>query len=106
MSMMSALGLAETIDLTGVPTCPLCLLDLAQTIRDGNRPSPALVARTTDWVFLESGDAIRAAVVRARMDEIPAAEDALRALDRQGHRSAFAQAVVCRLACELAGELG
>jgi hypothetical protein len=102
---MSALELAEIIDLSDVRTCPLCLLELAQAIRDGKRASPSLVARTTDWVWLESGDAIRTAVVRARMREIMAAEEALRALDAEGHRSAFARAVVYRLACALAVEL-
>jgi hypothetical protein len=102
---MSVLDLAETVDLSSVPTCPLCLLELAWAIRDGERPSPALVARTTDWVLLESREAIRTALVRARMQEVPAAEEALRALDREGHRSAIARAIVYRLARALADEL-
>jgi hypothetical protein len=102
---VSALELAATIDLDGVPTCPLCLLELAWKIRDGERPSPGLVARTADWVWLESGKAVREAVVRARMQEVPFAEEALRDLDETGFRSGFARAIVCRLARELAEEL-
>jgi hypothetical protein len=102
---VSALELAARIDLDGVPTCPLCLLELAWKIRDGECPSPSLVARTADWVWLESGEAVREAVVRARMQEAPFAEEALRELDEGGFRSGFARAIVCRLARELAAEL-
>lgn len=102
---MSALELAATIDLDGVPTCPLCLLELALKIREGERPPSGLVARTADWVWLESGEAVREAVVRARMHEVPFAEAALRELDERGFRSGFARAIVSRLARELADEL-
>jgi hypothetical protein len=102
---MSVLELAATIELDGVPTCPLCLMELAWKIRDGERPSRDLVARTADWVWLESGEAVRAAVVRARMQEAPFAEEVLRDLDVNGCDGAFARAVVLRLARELAGEL-
>jgi hypothetical protein len=101
----AAIELAAEIDLEDVPTCPLCLLELAWEIRDGRRPARALVARTTDWVWRESGDAVHEAVVRARMEERPFAEDALADLDQNGWRSGFAEAVVCRLARELAEEL-
>jgi hypothetical protein len=50
---------------------------------------------------MESGDAVREAVVRARMQEIPLAEEALRELEEAGWRSTFAGAVVRRLASEL-----
>jgi hypothetical protein len=102
---MSALELAAEIDLDGVPVCPACLLELAWKIRDGERPTPALVARTTDWIWMESGEALREAVVRARMEERPFAEEALRDLEVNGWRGAFAKAVVWRLAWELAEEM-
>jgi hypothetical protein len=102
----AAIELAAEIDLDGVPTCPLCLLELAWEIRDGRRPSRGVVARTTDWVWMESGDAVHEAVVRARMEERPFAEDALAELEQKGWRSGFAEAVVYRLARELAEELG
>lgn len=81
-------------------------MDLTETIRHGRRPSTALIRRTTDWVWMESGEAVRAAVVRARMEEQPFAEEALRDLDARGWRGGFAQAVVLRLAHALAEELG
>lgn len=55
---------------------------------------------------MESGEGVRRAVVRARMEEHPLAEEALRDLELKGWRSGFAEAVVLRLARELAGELG
>jgi hypothetical protein len=101
---LGALQLAAEIDLDGVPTCPLCLLDLAWETRQGT-PSRALLKRTTDWVWIESGEAVKALVVRARMREVPFAEEALRDLELNGGRGRFAETVVWRLACELAEEL-
>jgi hypothetical protein len=103
---VSALELAAKIDLGGVPYCTLCLMDLTEEVRHGRRPSPALVRRTVDWVWMESGKAVRAAVVRARMEEQPFAEEALEDIDARGWRSGFAEAVVLRLARELAEEFG
>jgi hypothetical protein len=103
---LGVLELAGEIDLDGVPICPLCLFDLAWTIHQGESPSPRLVKRTTDWVWMESGEAVKAVVVRARMEERPFAEDALRDLELNGFRGRFAEAVVRRLACELAEEMG
>lgn len=54
---------------------------------------------------MESGEAVREAVVRARMQERPFAEEALRELELNGWRSDFAEAVVWRLARRLADEL-
>jgi hypothetical protein len=100
-----SLQLAAEIDLDGVPVCPACLLELAWEIRDGRTPSRGLVTRTTDWIWIESGDAVKEAVVRARMEERPFAEEALRDLDLNGRRGTFAEAVVLRLARELAEEI-
>jgi hypothetical protein len=105
MLALGALQLAQEIDLDGVPTCPLCLLDLAWEIREGRTPSGALVKRTTDWVWMESGEAVKRVVVRARMQEVPFAEDALRDLELNGWHGRFAETVVWRLACELAHEM-
>jgi hypothetical protein len=103
---VSILELAETIDLDDVPYCTLCLMDLTEEIRHGRKPSRALIKRTVDWVWMESGKAVRAAVVRARMEERPFAEEALQELDAKGWRSPFAEAVVLRLAHGLAEEFG
>jgi hypothetical protein len=102
----AALELAGKIDLAGVPTCPMCLFDLAWEIHQGRMPSRGLVSRTADWVWMESGDGVKEAVVRARMEEHPSAEEALRDLEVNGWRGRFAQTVVWRLACELAAEMG
>ena len=100
--MLGSLQLAAEIDLTGVTVCPACLLELAWKIRDGDKPSPGLISRTTDWIWMESGDAIKEAVQRARMEQRPFAEDALRDLELNGWRGRFAEIVVLRLAHELA----
>jgi hypothetical protein len=103
--VLSSAQLAAEIALTGVPVCPACLLELAWKIRDGDKPSHGLIARTTDWIWMESGDAIKEVVVRARMEERPFAEEALRDLELNGWRGKFAEAVVLRLAHELAEEM-
>ena len=102
---MSARELAETLDLEGVPVCAACLLELAWKIRDGERIWPATVTHIAGWIWGESGEAIHAAVVRARMQEVPFAEDALSELAEKGFRSSFARALVLRLARELADDL-
>ena len=106
MSERGVLELANEIDLEGIPVCPLCLLDLAVEIEQGRQPPRALVTRTVDWVWMESEEAVREAVVRARMEERPFAEEALRELEVNGWRSDFAEAVVWRLARRLAEEIG
>jgi hypothetical protein len=102
---LAALLLATEIDLDGVPTCPLCLLELAFELREGREPSRSLVSRTTDWVWMESGAAVRERVVDARMGERAGAESALRDLELNGWRGRFAEAVVLRLARQLADEI-
>jgi hypothetical protein len=101
-----ALTLAAEVDLDGVPTCPMCLFDLAWEIHEGRTPSRGLVSRTVDWVWMESGAGVREAVVRARMEEHPFAEEALRDIEVNGHHGKFAEAVVWRLASEMAEEMG
>jgi hypothetical protein len=102
---LAALQLASEIDLDDVPHCPACLLELAWAIVEERAPPRALITRTLDWVWSESGEAVRALVVHARMEERPGAEAALRDLELNGFRGRFAEAVVLRLAHELADEI-
>ena len=106
MLVRAARELAAEIDLDAVQACPLCLWDLAWEISQGRTPSPTLVAQTADCVWMEGGDAVKEAVVRARMEERPLAEEGLRDLELNGWRSRFAEAVVWRLARQLADEIG
>lgn len=101
----AALELATEVDIEGVEACPLCLWELAWAIHRREKPSRALVARTVEWVWLEIEDSIQEAVVRARMEERPFAEEVLRELKLNGWRSGFAEAVVWRLAREFANEM-
>jgi hypothetical protein len=92
---------AAEIDLGDVPICQLCLLELAWEIRDGRKPSRGLIKRTVEWIWSESGESLKEAVVRARMDERPHAEEALRDLELINRRyGRFAEAVVMRFALE------
>jgi hypothetical protein len=100
-----AVELANEVDLEGVHVCLLCLWELAWQIKQGKKPARALVTRTVDAVWVEIGVAVREAVARARMQEHPFAEDALRELEENGWQSGFAEAVVWRLARELAEEI-
>jgi hypothetical protein len=102
---LAAAQFANAIDLTGVRTCPLCLLDLAWKIREGERPHPSIVARTADWIWCESKDDFKRAVLRARMREVPGAEEALRDLEVNAWRGPYFRALVVHLAGELADEL-
>jgi hypothetical protein len=102
MSALPALQRAAEVDLDRVPSCPLCLLDLALEIQSGEQPSRGLVSRTVDWVWMESGEAVREAVVRARMEKPAGAEEALRDIELNGWRGRFAEAIVLRLASQLA----
>ena len=54
---------------------------------------------------MESGEAFRDALVRARMEERPFAEEALRDVKLNGWRGIFAEALILRLGHELADEL-
>lgn len=83
----------------------MCLFDLAWEIHQGRTPARALLSRTADWVWIESGEAVKEAVVQGRMGEHPFAEDALRDLELNGWRGRFAETVVWRLACGLANEM-
>lgn len=96
---------AEALALDEVAACPLCLLELAWDIRDGKTPHWQTVARVASWTWPEISESLVAAVVEARMREVPSAEDALRDLREREDRTPLARAVVLRLAAELAGDL-
>lgn len=98
--------MAAEIDLDGVPICSMCLFDLAWEIHQGRKPTRGEIRRTVDWIWSESGEAVKEVVVRARMEEQPFAEEALRDLELNGCRGKFAEAIVWRLALEMAGEMG
>ena len=101
LSERTAAELSDEIDLATLGACPLCLFDLAWELI----PTRQLVNRTADWVYLEIEDALRQAVTRSRMREVPYAEDALYDLEVNGSRGLLVRAVVERLAAALAAEM-
>ncbi len=105
MDRRAAQEFVRELDLAALPACPMCLFELAWATYEGKRVHPSTVTRTVNWVWLEIEDALRAAVVHARMREVPGAEDALHDLDRKGARSALVRAVVVRLADLMAEEI-
>jgi hypothetical protein len=105
LSERTAAELIDELDLDRLGACPLCLFDLAWTLHRGRTPSHGLVNRTADWVWLEIEESLNAAVVSARMREVPHAEDALYDLELNGWRGILVRSVVLRLAFDLAAGL-
>jgi hypothetical protein len=101
----SAAEVADAIDLHALGACPLCLLELALAFREGPTPSRQLLSTTADWVYLEIADSLESAVVEARMQEVPRAEDALNDLSAHGWRSPLVRVVVEQLARDMADEM-
>ncbi len=100
----AARAFAAELDTEGFPACPLCLWELAWAIFRGDAVRRTLVARTAEWIWPDIDDALRTAVVNARMREVAGAEHALRELDEKGWQSVFAFVIVERLAQRLAEE--
>ena len=93
------------LDVRALPACPLCLFDVAWMLSEGQRVHPSTVTRTVNWVWLEIDRALPRLVLKARMREVPGAEEALADLDRRGVRSTVTRAVVVRLAELMAEEI-
>lgn len=102
---LAAARFATEVDLEGVGYCPACMLELAWKIRDGETPSHGLISCTADSIWGESEDGFRRALFRARMREVPGAEEALRDFELNAWRGRYFQAIVFRLAQELAEEM-
>jgi hypothetical protein len=105
LSERTAAEFIDELDLDRLGACSMCLFDLAWTLREGRRPTHGLVNRTADWVWLEIEESLTSAVVRARMREVPHAEDALYDLELNGWEGILVRAVVLRLASEMAAEM-
>jgi hypothetical protein len=105
LSERTAAEFIDELDLDRLGACSMCLFDLAWALREGRRPTHGLVNRTADWVWLEIEDTLKSAVVRARMREVPHAEDALYDLELNGWEGVLMRAVVLRLASEMAAEM-
>lgn len=96
---------ADALALDEIFACPACLLELAWDIHAGKTPHWQTVARTASWVWPELSKSLLSAVVKARMRELPYAEDALRDLREREDRCPLARAVVFRLATAMAADL-
>jgi hypothetical protein len=103
LTEQAAAELVESLELDGIPVCPMCLFDLAWTMHTG-KIERGLVRRTCSWVWPEIADAVRSAVLAARMREVPHAEDALDDMTERGGRGVVARRVVTVLARRLADE--
>ena len=105
LSERTAAEFIDELDLDRLGACPMCLFDLAWTLREGRRPTHGLVNRTADWVYLEIKATLKTAVVRARMHEVPHADDALYDLELNGWRGILVRSIVLRLASGMADEM-
>jgi hypothetical protein len=104
LSEQAAIDLIESLELDDIPVCAMCLFDLAWAMHTGSRSRHRLLWSTCSRVWPEIADGIRVAVGRARMREVPHAEDALRDMAGRDHRGVFARRVVSELARRLANE--
>ena len=106
MKTDAARAFVAELDLAGVFACPACLFELAWKLHDGRRVYPQTVTATAGWTWPEIEPGLRAAVVEARMCELPGAEEALRDIEERAWRGAVARFVVERLAGDMADEIG
>jgi hypothetical protein len=99
--------IVDRIDLPSLPICPLCHLDLAFAIRDGEarRAIAAITTRTCGWVWGEIETELRAQLRRASMREQAWADEALADLDAHGFRSQIVRGLVTRVATVMAAEI-
>lgn len=97
--------LAEELDTDSVFACSACLFDLAWSIYQGERLHWQTIGATARTTWFEMAASLEAAVVEARMREVPFAEDGLADLRERTFQSALARAVVHRLAVGMAEEI-
>jgi hypothetical protein len=102
-----AAEIVDRIDLRALPICPLCHLDLAFAIRDGEarRAIAAITTTTCGWVWGEIETELRAQLRRASMREQAWADEALADLDAHGFRSRIVRELVTRVATVMADEM-
>jgi hypothetical protein len=100
----AAADLVDTLELERIPYCPMCFFDLAWAMHTGGSLR-GLVRSTTLWVWPDISDAVQAVVVRARMRDVPHAEEALRDLTERKAGGVLARRVFTALARRLADEI-
>ena len=105
MDKAAAEAFARELEVERLPACAMCLFELAWPLSQGRRVHPSTVTRTVNWVWGEIEDALRETIVKARMRELPGAEDALADVDEKGVGGRVARAVVVRLAEQMAEEI-
>ncbi len=102
-----AAEIVDRIDLRSLPICPLCHLDLAFAIRDGEarRALAGITTTACSWVWGEIETELRAQLRRASMREQAWADEALADLDAHGFRSRVVRELVTRVATVMADEM-
>ena len=103
----TANDIVDLLDVETVPACGLCLLELACAMHE-RRPSheiDAVLARTCDWIWLESDSEIEARIARLAMRGAPNAEAAARDVRLNGYESRVVRVLVARLARRMADEM-
>ena len=103
----TAYDIVEALDLETVPACALCLFELARAMHE-RRPSheiAAVLATTSDWIWLETDSEIEARLARLAMRGVPHAEAAARDVRLNGCESRVVRVLVARLARRMADEM-
>jgi hypothetical protein len=106
LTEQTAAEFVDSLDLRGVPFCPLCLFDLAWALHTEKTRTGGLLRWTCAWMWEDIGDPVEEAVLCARMSEVAHAEDALRDVRERGAGGLVARRIVLLLARRLAAEFG
>lgn len=103
---ITSLAARIEVDLSSSGVCPACLSFVSFALEEGDERRIAGQVRKMAPDLWEDGlgPVVRAALIRAAGSGDPGAAEALRDLGERGARSAIFQAVVRRLAGELAEE--
>jgi hypothetical protein len=98
------LALLLDVDLHSRGVCPACLSLVALALEDGDerRVAGRITSVAPDLWAEGLGEAVRAALERAGVGNIPAVAEALTELEQASFRSRIFRAIVRRLAVELA----
>ena len=108
LDQRSASEVVDRLDLRALPICPLCHVDLAFAILNGEPPRrvAGITTSTCPWVWSEIGVEVRAQLRRASMREETWAPEAVAELDQHGPRSRIVRELVTRVATVMADEMG
>jgi hypothetical protein len=108
LDQRAASEIVDRLDLRALPICPLCHVDLALAILNGERPRrlARIMTSTCPWAWREVEVEVKAQLRRASMREETWALEAVAELEQHGPRSRIVRELVSRVATVMADEMG